>query len=62
MGNLISTQEAAEILQITRRGVLKAIHRGDIKAQRIGRTWAVDKDSLSNYTPSKGGKPTHKKK
>ena len=61
MSELISTEEAAQILGVTRRTVVNAIERGQIKATRVGRFWAVEKNSLSGYTFSKGGKPTHKK-
>ncbi|HEY83703.1 MAG TPA: helix-turn-helix domain-containing protein [Chloroflexi bacterium] len=57
----MSTQEAAQILGVTQRTVQTAIKRGQIKAKRVGRFWAVEKDSLSGYTYNKGGKPTHKK-
>ena len=61
MSELISTKEAAQILGVTPKTVLKAIKRKQIKGRRIGWSWVIEKDSLGGYTKSKGGKPTHKK-
>jgi excisionase family DNA binding protein len=36
MQNLLTTQQAAEALGISQKGVLKAIERGTLKAQKFG--------------------------
>jgi excisionase family DNA binding protein len=43
---LISTTEAAKILGISRVSVFKKIKSGEIKAEKIGRNFAVDKVQL----------------
>jgi len=40
---LISTNEAAKILGISRVAVFKKIQQGKIKAEKIGRNFAIDK-------------------
>jgi len=62
MSKLISTKEAAQILGVTPKTVIKAIKRKQIKGDRVGWSWVIERDSLDGYTKSKGGKPTHKKK
>jgi excisionase family DNA binding protein len=44
--NYISTTETAKLLGISRVAVFKKIKKGQIKAQKIGRNYLVDKDSL----------------
>jgi excisionase family DNA binding protein len=54
--NLISVKEAADILGYSRIHVVRLINTGAIKASRIGRSYAVDKNSLGGIfkkiTPS----------
>lgn len=42
----ISVQEAAHYLGITRMGVVKRIHKGQIKAEKIGRSYAIPKSAI----------------
>lgn len=42
----ISTQEAAKIMGISRVAVFKKIKSGEIKAEKVGRVYIVDKNSL----------------
>jgi len=42
----ISTVEAAKILGMTRTAVLKRIKAGTLKAEKIGRNYAIAKDDL----------------
>lgn len=44
--NLISVKEAADILGYSRIHIVRLINSGTIKAIRIGRSYAVDKNSL----------------
>lgn len=46
--NYISTSEAARIMGISRVAVFKKIKNGQIKAQKIGRNYVVDKRSLGS--------------
>jgi excisionase family DNA binding protein len=44
--DLISVKETAEILGYSRIHIVRLINSGAIKATRIGRSYAVDKNSL----------------
>jgi excisionase family DNA binding protein len=46
--NYVSTSEAARIMGISRVAVFKKIKKGEIKAQKIGRNYVVDKRSLGS--------------
>lgn len=46
--NYISTQEAAEILGVSRVAILKKIKKGQIEAEKVGRNFIVDKRSLGS--------------
>ena len=37
----VDVHEMAEKLEVTARAVRKMIHRGDIRAEKIGRSWAI---------------------
>lgn len=43
----ISTREAAEIMGISRMAVVQKIQQGQIKAEKVGRSYMVDRDSLN---------------
>jgi len=43
---LISVAEAAKILGISRMHVIRKIRKGEIKAIRIGRAYAIDRNQL----------------
>jgi excisionase family DNA binding protein len=45
MGPVFTTEQIAELLQISQRTVQRAISKGELKAHRIGRIYRVaDKD------------------
>ena len=44
--NYLSVTEASELLGITREAVLKRIHAGKLKAERIGHIFAIPKSEL----------------
>lgn len=46
LNNIITTQEAAEILGISERGVRWNCEAGKYKARKAGRVWLIDKESL----------------
>lgn len=46
-GSEISTREAAELIRITPRAVIKAITAGRLKARREGGTWRVSLESAA---------------
>ncbi|MBI5733958.1 MAG: helix-turn-helix domain-containing protein [Candidatus Kerfeldbacteria bacterium] len=44
--NYISTTEAAKMLNISRIAVFRKIKNGQLKAQKVGRNYVIDKDEL----------------
>jgi excisionase family DNA binding protein len=44
--DLISVAEAAKLLGISRMQVVRKIQKGEIKARRVGRAYAIDRDQL----------------
>lgn len=47
---IITVREAADILGITNRGVVAAIHRGALKAQKFGdKNWALLRGDVEHY-------------
>jgi excisionase family DNA binding protein len=45
----LTTTQAAAALDITRRGVLKAIERGQLPAEKWGRDWRISRDDAEDY-------------
>ena len=55
---MVDVKAAAEMLDITGRGVRLLIKQGKLNAQRFGRTWAVIIDKkFKNYVKSPSGRP-----
>lgn len=44
--NVISVAEAAKLLGISRMHVVRKIAKGEIKAIRVGRAWAIESNQL----------------
>jgi len=59
---LISTSEAASILDITIQAVGGLLRRGTIEGQKIGRDWVISKDSVLSYKAQKEAKEKAQKK
>lgn len=53
----ISTVEAAEVIGITESGVRRAILRGSLKAEKIGRDWLISMGDAMDYQKSLAGRP-----
>jgi excisionase family DNA binding protein len=52
----LTTTEAAQRLGVTRRRVLQLCKRGELRAKRFGRAWAIHPFDLSVYQRKmKGG-------
>ena len=49
MSDIVSTTEAAEMLEVSRQWVLQLIHGDKLLAKKIGPTFAVDVDSIKEY-------------
>ena len=52
----LTTREAAARLGITPRAVLALIKRGRLRAEMFGEQWAVDADSVRDFTPQRAGR------
>jgi excisionase family DNA binding protein len=52
MSDLITTDEAAEIIGISRQSVVKAINAGKIEAFRVGHGYNVSRGSVIEYAKS----------
>lgn len=57
-GPVLSTTQAASLASTTRHTVEREIRRGNLHAEKIGRTWAIDPAEASRwaaqYTPYAG--------
>lgn len=59
---MLTTAEAAAILQVSRRRVLELIRLGTLKATRFGIVWQVEESSVEAYknSPRKAGRKSKK--
>jgi excisionase family DNA binding protein len=57
---LISPRQAADIAECHNDTVRRAIEFGFLRAQRVGRTWAIKRDDLQTWIDA--GKPNHRRK
>ncbi len=46
---MITVKQAAVILKITESGVIAAIHRNVLKAEKFGVNWAMSKNDVIKY-------------
>jgi len=46
---LLTTDEAIEYLRISKATCLKLIHKGDIKAVRVGKGWRIFQSELYRF-------------
>lgn len=61
MADVISSQEAAQLLGKTRQWVAELCRRGLIDCQRIGRDWIISRESVERYKASQPPEPEEKK-
>ena len=56
---MLTTSEAAELLEITTRRVVALIESGDLRAQKVGRQWMIDERSVEQrkHAPKLAGRP-----
>lgn len=47
LDNVIGTNEASELLGLSSDHIKKLCREGKIQAKRIGKTWVIDRTSLS---------------
>jgi excisionase family DNA binding protein len=63
LGNLVSVSEAAERLGISDVLVLRYISEKRILAEKVGRIWLIDSESLDDFAsrPRRPGNPNFKR-
>lgn len=52
----MTTEKAAEYLDLSTRTVFRLIERGTIKAEKFGPVWMIDRKSLDDYKQAIEGK------
>ena len=57
LDGVMSVQEAAGALGVSRRRVRQLCQRGDLQARRRGRDWAIAARSVRKYRPRPVGRP-----
>lgn len=46
---MLTTQQAAQHLNVTRRAILQAIARGKLQASRFGNAWMLTTEEIERY-------------
>lgn len=59
---MLTVTEAAKLKGCYDRTIRFAIKRGEIRAEKVGKTWAIDRDSLARWFPKERGKYERKRK
>ncbi len=59
---MLTVTEAAKLKKCYDRTIRFAIQRGEIRAEKIGKTWAIDRESLAKWWPKEPGKYERKRK
>lgn len=64
LGNLVSVSEAAERLNISDVLILRYISQGRLRAEKKGRMWLIDEESLDDFAskPRSVGNPNFSRK
>jgi len=59
MIRFVTTSRAAELLDMTRHGVVKAIYRGDLKGIKLegSKYFLIPIEEISKFNPAKPGRP-----
>ena len=55
-GEILTVTDVMELLYIGRNTVYQLLNSGELKGFRIGRTWKIPRDCLSNYILAKCSK------
>lgn len=55
----MTTEQAAQYLNLSTRTIFRLIDRGQIKAEKFGPVWMVQRDSLDEYRATVEGKARH---
>jgi excisionase family DNA binding protein len=53
----LTTQQAADILGVSRKMVQSLIKRDRLPAEKIGRDWMIKREDVENHERGKGGRP-----
>ena len=49
MGQILTTKELADYLNLTEVTIYKYLKEGKIPGHRIGKSWRFDKDQIDNF-------------
>jgi len=60
MSDILTTKQAAEILEINPVSVIRAINRGRIEAVKFGVQWVIERDEVERYKQERRIKPKPK--
>ena len=56
--DIIGAREAAQLLGITQRHITRLAENGEIEARKLGREWAISRQSVLDYKTKKEAKET----
>lgn len=57
---MLTTQQAADLLGVSRQAVQRAIKRGTMAAEKIGRDYFLTREAIEDYREKHLGKPGRK--
>ena len=61
--DVVTVPQAAKLLGLTERGVLKRIERGDMRAERLGgKVWVIPREEIERWTVLGRQRPGRKPK
>lgn len=55
--DILTTNEAAQILGVSQKMVQSLIKRGRLPAEKIGRDWMIRREDAESHERGKGGRP-----
>ena len=59
---LLSTQQAAARLGVTRSAIIQAVHKGTLPGQRVGSRFVLRQADVDAYVPAPGAGTSEKKR
>lgn len=59
MSDVVGSKKASEILGVSQRAITALCERGTLKGMKLGREWAIDKQSVIDYKAQKESGQSH---
>ena len=53
MGKLLTTEDVAELLQMSERSVYRYLHNGELEAAKVGGEWRIKQEDLDKFIEEK---------